>query len=225
MTHLTVLFVQNMSVDELTKWLETEDSKGAGWTGDNEGGETVGHDSGNRIVDILKRNPDKSEDKYTDEDLQHMRKVVAYCKRHLAQEGSMKESKSKEELEQTKSTKSLRNWGHDPLKGMDDKKDDKKDEETKETNGDKADGEKTEEKADAEESKEAENGENGNGEAKEEKAKPAKKAAAPKKEAAEKPAGRSQPSRSTRGVKKVPSGLSELLNHLANLYCTELGRV
>jgi hypothetical protein len=45
-----------------------------------------------------------------------MRKVVSYCKRHLAQENKMKETKSPEELEQTKSTKSLKNWGHDPLK-------------------------------------------------------------------------------------------------------------
>ena len=56
--------------------------------------------------------------RYTDEDLQHMRKVVSYNKRHLAQEEKMKETKSKEELEQTKSVKSLRNWGHDPLKNM-----------------------------------------------------------------------------------------------------------
>lgn len=28
----------------------------------------------------------------------------------------MKETKSKEELEQSKSVRSLRNWGHDPLK-------------------------------------------------------------------------------------------------------------
>lgn len=45
------------------------------------------------------------------EDIAHMRKVVAYCKRHLAQEDKMKETKSPEELEQTKSTKSLKNWG------------------------------------------------------------------------------------------------------------------
>jgi len=71
------------------------------------------------------------------EDLQHMRKVVSYNKRHLAQgettncpkievccsplfflslESKMKETKSKEEMEQTKSVRSLRNWGHDPLK-------------------------------------------------------------------------------------------------------------
>ncbi|PWN30705.1 hypothetical protein BDZ90DRAFT_229709 [Jaminaea rosea] len=106
----------NMSASELEKWLKTESSESAGWGG--ESGETVGHDSGRKIVDILKRNPKKEADKYTEEDIQHMRKVVSYNKRHLAQEEKMKETKSKEELENTKSVRSLRNWGHDPLKNM-----------------------------------------------------------------------------------------------------------
>lgn len=58
--------------------------------------------------DILERNPNKEEDKYTEEDLQHMRKVVSYCKRHLAQEDKLKDTKSPEELEGMKSTKSLK---------------------------------------------------------------------------------------------------------------------
>lgn len=45
-----------------------------------------------------------------------MHKVVAYCARHLAQESHMKDEKSPEELEKTKSYKSLKNWGHDSLK-------------------------------------------------------------------------------------------------------------
>lgn len=48
--------------------------------------------------------------KYTDEDKEHMRKVVSYCKRHLAQEEHMKQEKTAEELEKTKSTRSLKNW-------------------------------------------------------------------------------------------------------------------
>jgi hypothetical protein len=96
----------NMSASELEAWLKEESSESAGWGG--ESGETVGHESGRKIVDILKRNPQKKEDKYTEEDLAHMRKVVSYCKRHLAQEESMKERKSKEELEQTKSVRSLK---------------------------------------------------------------------------------------------------------------------
>jgi len=52
----------------------------------------------------------KDDSKYTDEDKAHMRKVVSYCKRHLAQEEHLKKEKSEEELEQSKSTRSLKNW-------------------------------------------------------------------------------------------------------------------
>ena len=63
-----------MSAEELEDWLKTDESTGAGWknSGDTE---TVGHESGTKIVDILKRNPKKEADKYTEEDLGHMRKV------------------------------------------------------------------------------------------------------------------------------------------------------
>ncbi|KAE8231542.1 hypothetical protein CF326_g3444 [Tilletia indica] len=109
----------NMSADELEEWLQSEDSQGSGWTGGDDGdGETVGHNSGRKIVDILRRNPSKDAEKYTEEDLAHMRKVASYCKRHIAQEDKLKQSKSPEELEQTKNTKSLKNWGHDPLKTL-----------------------------------------------------------------------------------------------------------
>lgn len=39
-------------------------------------GESIGHESGRKILNILRRNPGKEEDKYTDEDIQHMRRVV-----------------------------------------------------------------------------------------------------------------------------------------------------
>ena len=48
--------------------------------------------------------------KYTDADKEHMRKVVSYCSRHLAQEDHLKQSKGKKELEESKSTRSLKNW-------------------------------------------------------------------------------------------------------------------
>lgn len=105
----------NMTADELDKWLKSEDSTSSGWTNGEEG-ETVGHDSGNKISAILRRNPDKKADKYTDQDLQHMRKVVSYNKRHLAQESHLKEKKTDDELRQTKSYRSLKNWGCDILK-------------------------------------------------------------------------------------------------------------
>ncbi|GAA6006627.1 DUF3140 domain-containing protein [Rhodotorula paludigena] len=111
----------NMTADELREWLETEDSQSSGWSKDNSGKvesgqESVGHESGRKIIDILERNPDKDPEQYTDEDLEHMRRVASYCKRHMAQEQHMVDEKEPEELEQTKSYRSLKNWGHDSLK-------------------------------------------------------------------------------------------------------------
>jgi Protein of unknown function (DUF3140) len=44
------------------------------------------------------------------DDIDHMRRVVSYCKRHLAQEEKAKQDTN------SKSYKSLKNWGHDALK-------------------------------------------------------------------------------------------------------------
>ena len=49
-------------------------------------------------------------EKYDEEDIAHMRRVVSYCKRHLAQEEKVKQNPD------SKSAKSLKNWGHDPQK-------------------------------------------------------------------------------------------------------------
>ena len=70
--------VVNMTASELETWLKTDDSNSAGWPKDDGSGESVGHDSGRNIVEILKSNPNKDPEKYTDEDVEHMRKVVAY---------------------------------------------------------------------------------------------------------------------------------------------------
>ena len=66
--------------------------------------------SGRKIIKILEKNPKKDPSKYDEEDIQHMRKVVSYNKRHLAQEQSAKQNPD------SKSAKSLKNWGHDPQK-------------------------------------------------------------------------------------------------------------
>ena len=66
--------------------------------------------SGRKIIQILERNPKKDPSKYDEEDIQHMRKVVAYNKRHLAQEGKAKQNP------ESRSAKSLKNWGHDSQK-------------------------------------------------------------------------------------------------------------
>ena len=69
----------NMTALELQKWLKSGDSQSAGWSKDSSGGgESVGHDSGRRIIEILNSNPKKDPKKYTDEQVQHMRKVASY---------------------------------------------------------------------------------------------------------------------------------------------------
>ncbi|EIM21821.1 hypothetical protein E3Q22_03303 [Wallemia mellicola] len=129
----------NMSVEELEEFLKTEESQNAGW---GEGEESVGHNSGRNIVDILKNNPEKKPESYDESALEHMRKVVAYCNRHIQGELSSLESKTADEVKQAKSYLSLKNWGHDVLKYLN-----------------KGDEEKTEEKP-AEESKEEQPAEN-----------------------------------------------------------------
>jgi hypothetical protein len=99
-----------MSAKELQDWLSSEDSASSGWSKDDGSGETVGHESARKIVAILKNNPDKDPSKYEQDDIDHMRKVVAYCKRHLAQEEKAKQNTD------SKSYKSLKNWGHDAQK-------------------------------------------------------------------------------------------------------------
>jgi hypothetical protein len=91
----------NMTRKELENWLGTEESQSVG----QGNGESKGHQSGRKIVEILEKN--KSD--YTDDDIDHMRRVVSYVHRHQSQkpEGDMKNSNWH---------RSLLNWGHDPLK-------------------------------------------------------------------------------------------------------------
>jgi hypothetical protein len=93
----------NMTAKELDEFLGTDDSKDVGQKKD--GGESTGHESGRRIVEILKT---KKAD-LSDDDYEHMRKVVGYCKRHLAQ-------RPDGDITDTKWRYSLMNWGHDPKK-------------------------------------------------------------------------------------------------------------
>ncbi|WP_426130919.1 DUF3140 domain-containing protein [Pararhizobium sp. PWRC1-1] len=94
----------NMTPAALEKWLATEDSKSVGWT-EKEGTESVGHHSGRRIVAIKH----KTKSDMTEDDFTHMRKVVGYVHRHLAQGGP------KQDVEHSAWRYSLMNWGHDPL--------------------------------------------------------------------------------------------------------------
>ena len=99
----------NMTPAELEKWLSTDDSKRVGWKGeDGDGaGESVGHASGRHIIAI--RRAHKAD--LTDDDYHHMKKVVGYIHRHLAQGGPA------EDKEESDWRYSLMNWGHDPCKG------------------------------------------------------------------------------------------------------------
>ncbi|GAT70490.1 DUF3140 domain-containing protein [Planomonospora sp. ID91781] len=93
----------NMTAAELERWLETEES---GSVGDKAGGgESTGHASGRRIVEILR----KKKGDLTEDDHAHMRKVTGYVHRHLAQRPSG-------DVRETAWRYSLMNWGHDPLK-------------------------------------------------------------------------------------------------------------
>lgn len=94
--------VVNMTTKKLAAWLETAASKRVGYKED-EVDESVGHQSGRRIVEILKKRPDK----YTAADIRHAQKVVGYVHRHLAQKPDGGETK-------TNWRYSLMNWGHDP---------------------------------------------------------------------------------------------------------------
>ncbi|MEQ8848582.1 DUF3140 domain-containing protein [Botrimarina sp.] len=92
----------NMQPAELEDWLETDHSKAVG---DSDSGESTGHKSGRRIVEIKR----KKKADLTDGDYQHMQKVVGYVHRHKAQGPSGDPA-------DTPWRHSLMNWGHDPLK-------------------------------------------------------------------------------------------------------------
>ncbi|RTL70432.1 MAG: DUF3140 domain-containing protein [Pseudonocardiaceae bacterium] len=92
----------NMSAGDLEKWLGTDESEDAG---QSDGGESTGHRSGRRIVEILRT---KASD-LDEDDEKHMRKVVGYVHRHLAQ-------RPDGDVRDTRWRYSLMNWGHDPLR-------------------------------------------------------------------------------------------------------------
>jgi hypothetical protein len=99
--------IANIPPARLEKWLETDESKRVGWKGDDGdgSGESVGHHSGRRIVEIKR----KKKADLTEADYAHMRKVIGYVARHKAQGPSKDKQHSDWRY-------SLMNWGHDPLK-------------------------------------------------------------------------------------------------------------
>jgi len=95
----------NMTADELERWLRTARSRAAGWQGpEGERTESIGHASGRNIVRILRL----PEGELSADDYTHMRKVVGFIRRHLAQRP--------DNVVTSRWRYSLMNWGHDPLK-------------------------------------------------------------------------------------------------------------
>lgn len=94
----------NLTPAQLEKWLQTDHSKEVGFK-EKEGGESVGHQSGEKIISIKQQ---KKAD-LTADDYAHMKKVISYIKRHSAQ-------KPKGDVTDTPWRYSLMNWGHDPNK-------------------------------------------------------------------------------------------------------------
>ena len=94
----------NMSAQALTAWLLTEESKKVGFKA-SESSESVGHQSGKKIVALLGKN----QADFTSADVAHARKVVGYIHRHLAQRPAGN-------ISDTHWRYSLMNWGHDPQK-------------------------------------------------------------------------------------------------------------
>lgn len=92
----------NMQPKELEEWLETEASKSVG---DSDTGESTGHKSGRRIVDIKRT----KKDNLSQADYDHMNKVVGYINRHTAQ-------RPDGDIADTNWAYSLKNWGYDPTK-------------------------------------------------------------------------------------------------------------
>ena len=99
--------VVNMRATALEAWLDTDESWSVGWKGpDGTGtGESIGHRSGRRIVEILRTPVYELES----DDYAHMRKVVGYVRRHLAQRPARN-------VETSRWRYSLMNWGHDPCR-------------------------------------------------------------------------------------------------------------
>ncbi len=96
----------NMTAGQLEDWLGTDESQSVGDTCGSEDQESTGHAYGRRIAELLRS---KRAD-LTEDDAEHMRKVVGYVHRHLAQRPSG-------DVTDTKWRYSLMNWGHDPLAG------------------------------------------------------------------------------------------------------------
>jgi len=93
----------NMAPAELEEWLDSDESRKVGFTRAG-ASESIGHASGRRIVELLR----KRKAELDDDDYAHMRKVAGFVARHSAQRP--------ENMVTSRWRYSLMNWGHDALK-------------------------------------------------------------------------------------------------------------
>ena len=96
--------LQNLAPAELAAWLETPESRKVGMIRRGET-ESVGRQSARKILTI-RATPVED---LSDADYDHMKKVIGYCRRHLAQ-------RPWGDVTSTRWRYSLMNWGHDPLR-------------------------------------------------------------------------------------------------------------
>ncbi|HEY8003619.1 MAG TPA: DUF3140 domain-containing protein [Phenylobacterium sp.] len=102
----------NLRPAELEAWLETPQSREVGMVRRGER-ESVGRQSARKILAI------KAKDvaDLTDADYAHMKKVIGFCRRHLAQRPQAHRTGG--DITHTRWRWSLMNWGHDPLRRRD----------------------------------------------------------------------------------------------------------
>ncbi len=100
----------NLEPAELSAWLETPQSHKVGMVRRGET-ESVGRQSARKILAILA----KPVPELTDADYAHMKKVIGFCRRHLAQRPQVHRMGG--DVADTRWRWSLMNWGHDPLRG------------------------------------------------------------------------------------------------------------
>lgn len=99
----------NMTQAELRAWLKTAQSHRVGMVRKGET-ESVGRQSAKAILKIR----DTPVADLTDADYRHMKKVIGYCRRHLAQRPFAHRTGG--DVTDTRWRWSLMNWAHDPLK-------------------------------------------------------------------------------------------------------------
>jgi Protein of unknown function (DUF3140) len=100
----------NLEPAELKAWLKRPESKKVGMVRKGET-ESVGRQSARKVLAIKA----KPVAELTDADYRHMKKVIGFCRRHLAQRPQALRMGG--DVHDTRWRWSLMNWGHDPLRG------------------------------------------------------------------------------------------------------------